>query len=39
MTRMLEEKVVVITGGGGIGRDFALAMSPAGAGVVVWRST
>jgi NAD(P)-dependent dehydrogenase (short-subunit alcohol dehydrogenase family) len=36
MTRMLEEKVVVVTGaGGGIGRDFALAMSAAGASVVV----
>jgi NAD(P)-dependent dehydrogenase (short-subunit alcohol dehydrogenase family) len=34
--KLLENKVVVVTGaGGGIGRDFALAMSAAGAKVVV----
>ena len=36
MSRMLEDKVVVVTGaGGGIGRDFALAMAAHGARVVV----
>ena len=36
MGRMLEDKVVIVTGaGGGIGRDFALAMAAAGARVVV----
>jgi NAD(P)-dependent dehydrogenase (short-subunit alcohol dehydrogenase family) len=36
MSRMLEGKVVVVTGaGGGIGRDFALAMAANGAKVVV----
>jgi NAD(P)-dependent dehydrogenase (short-subunit alcohol dehydrogenase family) len=36
MSRMLEGKVVVVTGaGGGIGRDFALAMAASGAKVVV----
>ena len=36
MGRMLEDKVAIITGaGGGIGRDFALAMAAAGARVVV----
>ena len=34
--KMLENKVVVVTGaGGGIGRDFALAMGAEGAKVVV----
>ena len=45
-TAMVEGKVVVVTGaGGGIGRDFALAMAAHGAKVVVndigasvWRS-
>lgn len=36
MTGMLKDKVVIVTGaGGGIGRDFALAMGRAGARVVV----
>lgn len=36
MSKMLEGKVVVVTGaGGGIGRDFALAMAANGASVVV----
>jgi NAD(P)-dependent dehydrogenase (short-subunit alcohol dehydrogenase family) len=36
MSKMLEGKVVVVTGaGGGIGRDFALAMAASGAKVVV----
>ena len=36
MTRMVEGKVVVVTGaGGGIGRDFALAFAQHGAKVVV----
>ena len=36
MTHMLAGKVVIVTGaGGGIGRDFALAMAAAGASVVV----
>ncbi len=36
MTGMLKDKVVIVTGaGGGIGRDFALAMGRAGASVVV----
>lgn len=36
MTKMLEGKVIVVTGaGGGIGRDFALAMAANGAKVVV----
>lgn len=36
MTAMLKDKVVIVTGaGGGIGRDFALAMGRAGASVVV----
>jgi NAD(P)-dependent dehydrogenase (short-subunit alcohol dehydrogenase family) len=36
MSRMMEDKVVIVTGaGGGIGRDIALAMAGAGAKVVV----
>ena len=36
MPAMMENKVVLVTGaGGGIGRDFALAMAAAGASVLV----